>query len=1271
MKTGKPDLDQRRRNEDATGVFFDLMKMQKNSKGCALVRRHLTGSHCVLLKAAREQWRKRTLTGWVEEARTAFQASVWNTETWAPAIEKRLDVIALLTKKKAAPEAYIDEIQQFANQVEHAWSYSIVDACRERFADVSACKDRRSAASALEPSFLSVLPHAALKNAFRALGTDPDVGWLHPGLLLAGDTIAYVTRSKKQLVPDRYCASYVMFAFANRGGVVAELVMERLAHGCGVLIPSAKASGYLSMNASREPFSLGLQHAWYAVREQYAAGWDCDYRWSLNLRRAFYDLRSQLPQLTTIPLDGRSGEVAFACAMMAVHPDNPDSANDNALDLRSAVTAKFAEPLSSRLAIAGVDDIDLKTVFPSLLRMHMWTCVHATNQDDGCMPSNDPDIELKPAVDLNGAYEGLSKWRRITLAVKKGIYDRATRLREKLCGAEVEQWEREGRNYVVSPLTQVLAEHVVARDTQDNDPASGRKRKLSPDELEQLRKGTWRDPHAPSGSDMAPRVAIFGNSGIGKSIQLLVSEQAIAGDNDDRVPIRVGKNEDGSVSLHEFEWRQQPQDVLDNLFQRTVAEFVPTEYEAMSTEWLNRQAKHGELVLLFDALDERRRNDRDFSGLGTFLRSRNIRGCFSVLAGRHSSRFSQDVVFECLRSEEWSMLEMLGFGPDEQRQFLGSKLSPMLIPHKPELNVLSDDDERKRHQWKDLLETPLLIKMMKELALSGDLKNVANRFDLYTRAVDNLVSKGVSNVKTDASSRRGLIKTIRDTLGPISLKMICDSNFTSALTGAAYQGALEKYETTIENLKKLDLLTQHHVMDGVEEEGVAFRHRSFVEYFAGIRLAELWCETAKDQTIDVKEELRLIHEPGDELSESSDNEQANNILSEWEWPLRFALASTEGLTQRNSLAMYLLSLNNPWIVYESIDQDKISFSPAVAWLTRWLVHRDLSFARDYSDALMMEEGAFIATMPEEVPELVTQIQASSILLSVRDSSCLDPLLDLRAIIDSKSRWQSADDFVPSPDGVGVQLFAAESLSQRRREVLERFCSSFVPLPNGVFDLTEYHSLASLKQSGWTPNDKGRVLTTIQDVSLSAFFVTNEEFEALFPSHRRRRDGYSNLYDQPCIYVSWYMCRTFGELLTAIMGNDRIYRLPTEWEWEWACRWGGKNRDKYWFGNQPDSELSWGMGTARRATRSRLDSAEAHSDRGKWPNPEDPMELRLLDMTGNVWCWCGNRYDSGRRRVMRGGSWINLPSAVYLEASYRNWYWPEFRGGGVGFRLASV
>ncbi len=154
---------------------------------------------------------------------------------------------------------------------------------------------------------------------------------------------------------------------------------------------------------------------------------------------------------------------------------------------------------------------------------------------------------------------------------------------------------------------------------------------------------------------------------------------------------------------------------------------------------------------------------------------------------------------------------------------------------------------------------------------------------------------------------------------------------------------------------------------------------------------------------------------------------------------------------------------------------------------------------------------------------------------------------------------------------------------------------------------------------------------------------------------------------PVESVSWWDAVRFCNLLSDREGLARAYelaadeiewdasadgyRLPTEAEWEYACR-AGTTGARY----GPLDEIAW----HRRNSQERV-----HDVGGKQPN-----EWGLYDTLGNVWEWCWDVYDAevyGSYRVLRGGGWFDEHWSC--RASVRRRSHPTFRTDDVGFRLA--
>jgi formylglycine-generating enzyme required for sulfatase activity len=188
---------------------------------------------------------------------------------------------------------------------------------------------------------------------------------------------------------------------------------------------------------------------------------------------------------------------------------------------------------------------------------------------------------------------------------------------------------------------------------------------------------------------------------------------------------------------------------------------------------------------------------------------------------------------------------------------------------------------------------------------------------------------------------------------------------------------------------------------------------------------------------------------------------------------------------------------------------------------------------------------------------------------------------------------------------------------------------------------------------------------IDDFYLGKYEVTQGQWEKVMdnnPSHFQGRDN-------PVEEVSWINVKQYIDRLNSQSG--RKYRLPTEVEWEYAARSGGK-KEKF-SGTSQEGELG--------------QYAWYYDNSGNQTHPvgeKRPNGLGLYDMAGNVWEGCADWYDAhyyqnspkdnprgpgnGALRVLRGGSWFGRPWIVRAANRFR--YDPANRFYLYGFRLGS-
>jgi len=179
-------------------------------------------------------------------------------------------------------------------------------------------------------------------------------------------------------------------------------------------------------------------------------------------------------------------------------------------------------------------------------------------------------------------------------------------------------------------------------------------------------------------------------------------------------------------------------------------------------------------------------------------------------------------------------------------------------------------------------------------------------------------------------------------------------------------------------------------------------------------------------------------------------------------------------------------------------------------------------------------------------------------------------------------------------------------------------------------------------------------------------VTQEQWERVMganPSHVKAPH-------LPVDQVNWGDSQTFVRALGRILGPDHLtVALPTEAQWEYACRAGRQTR--FWSG-ESEADL------AAAAWYARNSGDQPHEVGLKSANP-----WGLCDVHGNVWQWCQDWLgpyapaavtdpsgpDTGTERVLRGGSWSS--EADVCRAAYRFSYPPSYRLMTVGLRVVAT
>jgi formylglycine-generating enzyme required for sulfatase activity len=201
---------------------------------------------------------------------------------------------------------------------------------------------------------------------------------------------------------------------------------------------------------------------------------------------------------------------------------------------------------------------------------------------------------------------------------------------------------------------------------------------------------------------------------------------------------------------------------------------------------------------------------------------------------------------------------------------------------------------------------------------------------------------------------------------------------------------------------------------------------------------------------------------------------------------------------------------------------------------------------------------------------------------------------------------------------------------------------------------------------------------------AAASARGDAFEGRDPRYSWRDPGFAQTDEHPVVNVTWNDAVALARWLTQT--EQRRYRLPTEAEWEYACRAG--TRTHYHSGDEPSS----------LAAVANVFDADSAADWPRWqafalPTHDGfaftapvgqfaPNAFGLHDLHGNVWEWTADWHNDayyarspeadpqgpadGGVKVRRGGSWHTWP--LYARCAYRNWNSPDTRYTLVGIRL---
>ncbi len=244
-----------------------------------------------------------------------------------------------------------------------------------------------------------------------------------------------------------------------------------------------------------------------------------------------------------------------------------------------------------------------------------------------------------------------------------------------------------------------------------------------------------------------------------------------------------------------------------------------------------------------------------------------------------------------------------------------------------------------------------------------------------------------------------------------------------------------------------------------------------------------------------------------------------------------------------------------------------------------------------------------------------------------------------------------------------------AMAQAPKEITNSIGIKLVLIPKGTFTMG-----SPMEEEGAHHDERQHQVTISKEYYLGVTEVTQGQYEKVMginPSYFQKRvlrNSDSSMY--PVEQVSWKDAVEFCKRLTELPEEKqagRIYRLPTEAEWEYACRAGSETAYSFGASSPSLGDYAWFVENSISQT-----------------NPvgvKKPNSMGLYDMHGNVWEWCSdwlgeypngvvsdpNGPKDGSLRVNRGGSWFD--EAALCRSANRSGFEPSLRFDLFGFRVA--
>jgi formylglycine-generating enzyme required for sulfatase activity len=694
-----------------------------------------------------------------------------------------------------------------------------------------------------------------------------------------------------------------------------------------------------------------------------------------------------------------------------------------------------------------------------------------------------------------------------------------------------------------------------------------------------------------------------------------------------------------------------------------------------------------------------------------------------------------------LGKPEWQHLILKGFSPQQQFEYLKSTLEHVTDVRNKEATTweeacLAGESRPSRRTYRiispaeellqddkvfgplylqigELLQVPALLSFVRQLAQrTGKFPRFANRADLYWQAVNEFWKR--ENTKAEAlnPSQMQLLQQFpryRRLLAAVAYQMLVDHPGEYTIEGHSAVNKLKRearlgcqrdknsdsdsfiapneWDRLWDEVDDVAVLTRHLMVEQANEGLFGFKHRGMQEFFAGLYLANMYSATDDQQHL-----LPLI---GQEAGF---------------WPLRFA-AELQVATNVDARAW-----PQPAVCHAALD---LAFNPdttprpnELRWhLLRIALEQNSTKYQEWRDRLHQPFRSLLMEGP------IDHAQTAAELLPVEE---LQRVASVWGISPERLQQLLPDD-PAAPTWVCCPPRSVEGVPANLKERQQQWLKSR-QLAGSPDRYWFWQGTAELV--GIYSDEQPRHKVAVRRFWMQATTVTLAQYR-LFDSQRIQDDAeafqdYAKTEDCPVITVNWYDAALF-----ACWVGDKC-RLPSESEWEFACRAGfdgdqdlfslASGGSKSLDGSQANFNGKHPYKTGKTAknffyveqtlpvrwTAETRQTWQHHSDK-QTPPAFGPNMWGLWQMHGNVWEWCadvfrideyatrynpdtgskqkvgdntpgfysappteGLMYTVGPSRVLRGGSWDD--DGGYLRCAFRLDFTPVFRNHLIGFRL---